>query len=78
MKISKEFALSNLRSLEKDSPRLFKDLLEEFGNMSGGGIGGPYRIGHKWTTVRKHYYATWADKDFKDVINDFENSKKKP
>jgi len=77
MKISKEFALSNLRSLEKYSLRLLNRVLGEFNDMSQGGSGGPYRAGYSWTTLRKHYYAGWIDEDFSNVLNDFENYGKK-
>ena len=76
MRITKAFAFSNFKSLKKENPKLFRNLIKEFENMSKGGTGGPYRLCYVWTTVRKHYYEDWSDQDFRDVLNDFENYEK--
>ena len=73
MKITKAFAFSNFLKLKNHKQKLYQKLFLEFENMSSGGEGGPYRLSHSWTTVRRHYYPGWTDKDFKDVLNDLEN-----
>jgi len=56
------------KTVEKKSKRNYNDLLESFKDMSSGGKGGPYFVGHRLTTVRQYHYSKWSDDDFINLL----------
>ena len=60
-------------ALKNQSPSKFKDLMEQFKDMSSGGTGGIYFLCYRQSTVRKQYYEEWTDKEFQQLVSDLEN-----
>ena len=54
----------------KSSPKMFKELILQFEDMSKGNSGGVFFLGHRQSTVRDQYYSHWSDEDFTRLLRD--------
>ena len=70
MKITKERAITNFIDLKKSNPRKFNEIRQQFISMSLGEDGGPLYSSDRSISVRDHYYPTWSDEDFLEVLSE--------